>query len=102
MRHRSVEERQREVEEWRASGLSAARYAGRHGYSTASLLRWAKSYASGEGATTTPAFVRWELAFAPASSPLVVEAGHGRVVVPRGFDAAHLRAVVAALAGVDA
>jgi hypothetical protein len=100
-RRRAVAEQQREVAGWRASGLSAVRYATRRGYSAGSLLRWARVDTSVRG-STAPAFVRLELAPAAASAPLVVEAGQGRVIVPRGFDPAHLRAVIAALAEAEA
>lgn len=44
-------------------------------------------------------FVRLEIAASPPRvRALVVEVGAARIVVEPGFDAAHLRAVVAALA----
>jgi hypothetical protein len=66
----------------------------------ASLLRWAKLDRSTER-PTAPAFLRLKLASCAEPPSLVVEAGQGRVVVPRGFDAAHLRAVIAALVGAE-
>ena len=84
---------------WRASGLSAATYADRRGYSAASLLRWSKRGAGAE--PEAPRFVRVEVV--PSSSvggaELVVEVGDARVRVARRFDAALLRAVVDALSG---
>jgi hypothetical protein len=44
----------------------------------------------------SPRFVRVEVA-PPRAASLVVEVGRARIVVERGFDAAQLRAVVAAL-----
>jgi hypothetical protein len=89
-------EHEREVEGWRASGLSVAQYAARRGYSTESLRRWTKkAVASKEMAA--PQFMRLEIAASPRSLALVVEVGVARIVVEPGFDAEHLRAVVAAL-----
>jgi hypothetical protein len=92
------------VEHWRGSGQSAAQYAARRGYSSASLLRWAKIAASRADVTSPPdppRFVRLEVATARTAA-LVVEVGPARIVVERGFDVVHLRAVVAALAALAA
>jgi len=86
------------VEHWRGSGQSAAEYAARRGYSSASLLRWAKVAEATSTASPRegPRFVRLEVT--PAySAGLIVEVGRARIVVERGFDAAQLRAVVEAL-----
>ncbi len=96
-RHRRVDEQQREVAGWRASGLSAEAFSARRGYSPKSLLRWA---AAAEALTVTrPAeFVRLEIApRATAASEIVVEVGAARVRVGRGFDPVLLRDVVSAL-----
>ena len=95
-RWRRAAEREREVEGWRASGLSAAQYAARRGYSTESLRRWTRKAASSKE-EAAPQFVRLEIAATPRSRALVVEVGAARIVVEPEFDAEHLRAVVAAL-----
>src|SRR3982750_3244440 len=93
-------EQRREVEGWRGSGESAARYAAPRGYSSASLLRWAKAGALvAKSSSGAPEFVRIELARATS---LVVEVGRARIVIERGFDGAQLRAVVAALSAEGA
>lgn len=96
---RGAAEQEREVEGWRSSGVSASEYAARRDYSVASLRRWAKVAGRGVGSleVTVPRFVRLEVAPSPRSSTLVVEVGGARIQVERGFDAEHLRAVVAAL-----
>ncbi len=97
---RGAAEQEREVQGWRSSGLTAAQYAARRGYSVASLMRWAKAARADVGTTeTAPRFVRLEVATSPRSSALVLEVGAARIRVEPGFDAEHLRAVVAALAG---
>jgi hypothetical protein len=53
----------------------------------------------GSAEVAAPRFVRLEVAASPRSSALVVEVGAARIQVERGFDAEHLRAVVAALVG---
>lgn len=96
-RHRRVDEQQREVAAWRASGLSAAAFSARRGYSPKTLFRWA---ATAEALTVAkPAeFVRLEIApRVTAASEMVVEVGAARVRVARGFDPGFLRDVVAAL-----
>jgi hypothetical protein len=100
-RHWPEAERQREVAGWRASGLSAVEYASARGYSPGTLSRWARRATSTErkARVTAPKLVRLEVAAVVAVTPLVVEAGRGRVMVSAGFDAALLRAVVEALAG---
>lgn len=82
---------------WRSSGLSAATFAGRRGYSSQSLLRWSKAVA--ESDPGAPQFVRLEVAPARVAPALVVEIGRARVVVPCGFDPGHLVAVLDALSG---
>lgn len=99
-RRRGAAEQAREVDGWGSSGQSAAEYASRRGYSVASLHRWSTVVRrkAGPGKAGTPRFVRLEVA-ATRVSALVVEVGAARILVERGFDAEHLRAVVAALAG---
>ena len=99
-RRRGAAEQEREVQGWRSSGLTAGQYAARRGYSVASLMRWAKAAPAEVGATgAAPRFVQLLVATSPRSSVLVVEVGGARIRVEPGFDAEHLRAVVAALAG---
>lgn len=76
--------------------MSAAEYAARRGYSVESLRRWTKG-AAGSNEMASPQFVRLEIAPSPRSCALVVEVGAARILVAPGFDAEHLRAVVAAL-----
>jgi hypothetical protein len=96
-RWRRAAEREREVDGWRASGLTAAQYAARRGYSVESLRRWTKKAVASKR-MSAPQFVRLEIAASPRNRALVVEVGAGRILVEPGFDAEHLRAVVAALA----
>jgi hypothetical protein len=98
-RRRSAAEQRREVEGWRASGVSAAEYAARRGYAVTSLMRWVKTTGD-EGGTESaaPRFVRLELAPSSGAKALVVEVGAARIVVEPGFEPEHLGAVVAALA----
>ena len=96
-KRRRVEEQRREVEAWRASGLTAAAFAARRGFSPKSLFRWAET--TDALAVSKPAeFVRLEIAPRTVPTGLVVEVGAARVRVGRGFDADLLREVVAALA----
>ena len=59
-------------------------------------VRWAK-IAEAISPPDPPRFVRLEVA-AGRTAALVVEVGAARIVVERGFNVVHLRAVVAALA----
>lgn len=90
-RRKSAVERRQEVDGWRASGLSAVAYAAGRGYSAGTLRIWAADLALEE-----PKFVRLELA-TPQPAELTVEIAGARVLLRRGFDAALLRDVVAAL-----
>jgi hypothetical protein len=96
-RGRGADEQQREVELWRASGLTAERFCARRGYSPKSLFRWAAAARSAVVMRPTE-FVRLEVASTPGVAGLVVEVGVGRIRVERGFDRELLRDVVAALA----
>jgi len=63
-------------------------------------MRWAKAAPADVGPKeAAPRFVRLEVATVPRSSALMVEVGAARIRVEPGFDAEHLRAVVAALVG---
>jgi len=98
MRHRNAAEQRREVDGWRASGVSAVEYAARRGYAVTSLMRWGRRVREeGEAEPVAPRFVRLEVAPSKKAKALVVEVGAARVVVEPGFDAEHLGAVVAAL-----
>lgn len=89
---RSVDEQAKEVAAWKASGLSAKAYAARRGGTTAaSLWRWSAA------TRNVPEFVRVEVA-PSGGSEVVIEVGHARVRVARGFDAELLGQVIAALA----
>jgi hypothetical protein len=102
---RSIEERLRELAEWRASGETAAAFAARRGYAKSTLMTWA-ARAAGVPRTAAveseePCFVRLEVASAVRTS-VVIEVGAARVVVERGFDAELLRRVVGALSATVA
>jgi len=99
-RRRSAAEQGREVEGWQSSGLTAAQYAARRGYPVANLKRWAKGLEARPHEVAAPQFVRLEVT-SQRSRALVVEVGAARIQVEPGFDADHLRAVVAVLAVRD-
>jgi hypothetical protein len=100
-RHRSEAERRREVERWRASGVSAADYCAAHGMSQESLRRWALEV-DGPDKALAPKFARVEVAGLRDRGGLVVEVGRVRVRVERGFDGAVLRELVDVLTGASA
>jgi hypothetical protein len=81
------------VDAWRASGLTAAVFAERGGFSEKTLRYWA--WRLGREARAFVRVVR-ETPTATAA-PIVVELGDVRVLVPPGFDRAALRNVLAAL-----
>lgn len=85
------------VAAWRASGLSVTAFARRHGVSRSRLVWWRDRVKA-----VAPRFlpVRVVTVATPAVAPLEVIAGSRRIVVPAGFDAAHLRAVLQALEDV--
>lgn len=89
----------RRLKEWERSGLSGRDFCRRHALSEPSFYGWRREIARRDrecaAAREQPAFVPVAVV---APEPLEVVARGGRVVrVGRGFDAAHLRAVVAAL-----
>jgi len=89
--------RRAEVAAWREGGGSVAGFARQRGYSGQSLKRWIAKVEADDVAHA-PRLVRLEVVPRPAPSLVVEIAAHGaRIVVPAGFDAEHLRAVVAAL-----
>ena len=93
------EERRAEVQGWRASGESMARYAARRGYAETSLRNWAAAEGTWSGA---PGLVRLVVASPVRDREVVVEVGAARIRVTATFDAELLGAVVAALsAGVS-
>ena len=98
-KRRTEEERRAEVQGWRASGESMARYASRRGYAETSLRNWAAAEGTWSGA---PGLVRLVVASPVRDGEVVVEVGAARIRVGATFDAELLRAVVAALsAGVS-
>ena len=98
-KRRTEEERRAEVQGWRASGESTARYAARRGYAETSLRNWAAAEESWSGAA---GLVRLVVASPVRDGEVVVEVGAARIRVGATFDAELLRAVVAALsAGVS-
>jgi hypothetical protein len=95
-RGRGADEQEREVQAWRASGLTAEAFCARRGFSAQSLFRWAAAKRS--VALTRPTeFVRLEVAATSMAAGVVIELGAARIRVDRGFDAQLLRDVVAAL-----
>lgn len=92
----STEEAWRErVQEWRASGQTAAQFVEGRGFAAATLKWWSSRL----GQSDNPAFVQLVAKpAAPAPPPeLVVEVGDARVRVSAGFDPALLADVVRAL-----
>jgi hypothetical protein len=91
------------VRSWRASGLSAPDFARPEGYSAKTLSWWASELKRRERvkATGTPtvamARVRVARRRSERDETLSVLVGDARIAVRRGFDAALLREVVAAL-----
>lgn len=96
---RSPSEKRELVLAWRASGLSATRFARLAGVSATSLKDWSTGLPSPGATAGGTRFVEVEVVQPVSAAPLVVEiAGTGhRVAVPMGFDANELRRVVAAL-----
>jgi hypothetical protein len=89
----------RRLKEWERSGLTGRDFCRRHRLSEPSFYGWRREIArrdrEGAAARRQPAFVSVAMI---AAEPLEVVVRGGHVVrVGRGFDAAHLRAVVAAL-----
>ena len=89
----------RRLREWERSRLTGREFCRRHLLSEASFYSWRREIARRDreqaAAREQPAFVSVAVV---AAEPLEVVVRGGRVVrVGRGFDAAHLRAVVAAL-----
>ena len=96
---RSPSEKREMVMAWRASGLSATRFARLAGVSATSLRDWSIGLPSPTATEGGTRFVEVEVVEPVPVARLVVEiAGTGhRVAVPPGFDAHELRRVVAAL-----
>jgi hypothetical protein len=90
----SREDQRAEVAAWQASGLSKGSFAAKRGYSRTALDKWSK-----REPTVAPAFVRLEIE--AVQSELVVEVGHARIRIRRGFDVVLLGQVVTALAGAS-
>jgi hypothetical protein len=92
----------RRLKAWQRSGLSGRDFCRRYSLSEPSFYGWRREIARRDrehaAAHEQPAFVPVAVV---AAEPLEVVVRGGRVVrVGRGFDAAHLRAVVAALEGL--
>src|SRR6266850_2590731 len=89
----------RRLREWQGSGLTGREFCRRESLSEPSFYGWRRELAQRERERTAakcqPAFVPVQVV---AAEPLEVVVGSGQVVrVGPAFDAAHLRAVVAAL-----
>ena len=86
---------------WKASGLHLREFCDRAGVTPTAFAHWRKEIAARDARwadAAAPLFVPVKVT--PHPGPLEVALPGGRVVrVPAGFDAAHLRAVIAALEG---
>lgn len=88
------------VAAWRASGLSARKFAERAGCAPSTLKWWA--WRLGRESPAIVRVVREKTGLAATeSAPIVVELRGARVIVPAGFDQASLRDVLAALRAAD-
>ena len=94
---RTASERRREVDGWRASGEGVRAYAARRGYSESTLRKWVAKLGRPAGLPGLVRLVAESQAKPLADDALVVGVGLAKILVPRSFDAAHLRAVVTAL-----
>lgn len=96
----SAAEWSKRVSAWRASGQSADEYAAGRGFAGATLRWWSSRLGrSTPGLVATSEVVRLArvVRSAPVASPIVVEVGGARVLVPLGADRATLAVVLAAL-----
>lgn len=100
MTRRSAEEWRELVGAWRASGESRQQFASRHEVHPQTLSWWAWRLGSrGEQGVPASAFAEVVVSSEAAVTvpDLVVEVGHVRIRVPRGFDVGDLRRLVGAL-----
>ena len=87
------------VAAWRASGQTAPEFCRGKEFSPGGLRYWSSRLGRGE-VVSEVRMARVVRAVAPtesSASPIVVEVGGARVVVPQGFDPEALRAVFAVL-----
>jgi hypothetical protein len=100
------------VAKWRASGLSADRFAATRGFSGSALRYWASRLAKPASTATTtappsapaPAKIKIARVVARRSSPtagITLEVSGTRIAVAPGFDRATLRAVLEILGAVS-
>ena len=89
------------VREWKRSGLTAAVYAERKGFSAGTLRWWSSRLGRQASASAKPPVVEVTLTqeTTAASTLELVLASGGRVVVPVGFDAATLARLLTVLEG---
>ena len=91
------------LEDWRRSGLSAAKYAKRAGVSGTTLTRWRARF--GDSEVSSPRFARVVLRESPKAvardeCEYVIEVGNGRRIrVGAGFDADELGRLLAVVEG---
>ncbi len=95
------------VAAWKASGLSRRDFARDGGYAPATLGWWQtelrrRGIAAVEAPAPGPMFTRVVARHTPSAPPIrstsvIIDIGRARITVARGFDAALLRDVVAAL-----
>ena len=97
---------QQRVEEWRASGESAAKFSAARGFAAETLYRWARRLGRDASAPTvrlarvvrSPA-TNAEPAIASSNPALVIEIGGARLTVGHGADVATVVSVLAIVAG---
>jgi hypothetical protein len=82
------------VDGWRASGVTAAEYSRRGGFSEGTLRYWA--WRLGREARAFVRVVREGTSTTP-TSVITIEVGDARVLVPAAFDRGALRDVLAVL-----
>ena len=96
------------VEEWRASGLTAKEFCGKHGLALSGLRNWSyRLRAAEKGSKASPVkLVRVTVKRSTEATPppvaaderpkpaLTLELGGARITVPTGFDRPTLRAVL--------
>ena len=85
------------IEQWKASGQSAAAFAAQHGFQVGRLAYWSKQLDLGDNSATA-AFVAVPMAASSASASIEIELGRRLTIrVPEGADTRYIVQLVAAL-----